>query len=177
MYTDDNNTSGKLGSVGDALRHSQSNRIMQKDFSLTFPNLASFLLMPTVDRQLDVAYFVQGEQIGFAEMSFSEFRGFGSLSFSRFYPHRFCGESLKRRGIGTLAHTSTLVHLVEMIADITEEDMICYNPFGTSDEYQALLREMNIELEECFGSHIEKAIAYAGSRGYQFNNPFLLRGK
>ncbi|GEM_PF-5367716 len=151
-------------------RRSHSQREMQENFRVSFPNLDDFLRCEWKE-SVEVNYSLLGIPLGWGTLRVQ--RGHqGEIEYDRFYPHAF-KEGVKRRGIGTLAHVATLIEVVEKVLEIDESYTVFHNPLSTSDEYTALLKTIGVGFKESINPYIAKCIAYAARRGFSFTSRLI----
>jgi hypothetical protein len=147
---------------------------LQDSFRVDFPNIDTFLECSWKD-EIDVQYFVDERNTGWGRMKVQRSSIQGRVEYDRFYPHKNMHEMLKHLGIGTLAHISTLVKLIEDVPEIDATYEVFHNPLKTSDDYQGLLAKIGVNLSEPIEHYLERCVAYANNRGFQFTDPLRQR--
>jgi hypothetical protein len=135
-----------------------------------------------LSRILDVAYLLADKKIGEGQAIIN--LNDTEIEYSRFFPFEdidLSNSDLKRKGIGTLAHVSTLIKLIDSLSDHTELNAfdsdirslnVYHNPGSTSKDYKSLLKAIGVNLEEPIIRYTAKCVDYANSRGFEFMNPF-----
>ena len=106
------------------------------------------------------------------------------ILWDRFFPLEELGEraeSLKRKGIGTLANITSCLYLTSLLGPQYKDYVIAH--MGTSPERRKQLERIGInrngiklftktaDFAEEFPSYLRKWINYANSRGFSFENP------
>lgn len=85
-----------------------------------------------------------------------------------FYPYPK-KETKRRGGLGTLAHTATLLEIARQYT-VSPNDLVYHNLFLTSRSRQLHLAAMGIPCATPlpFGEYLDRSLRYASSRGFSF---------
>ena len=143
---------------------------LQEIFQVGFANIDHFLANSNI-YQIFARYVLDETRVGFGELHVN--RDLGSIEFDKFYPLSAdsSGHGLKRKGVGTLAHVSTLIKLIENIPKVDSSYAVWHAPINISDERKAMLSSIGIGVRSSLKPYLKRIIDYAHTKGFQFTNP------
>jgi len=127
-------------------------------------------VLPYINPELfGVRYFFDNKEIGYASIFLHSRR----MSWDKFFPFEFeRTRKLRKKGIGTLAHVSPLLKLIE-------QGKLNMNHLIARSSIVSYEREKQYRAMDLFGrkrliplrKYLEKSINYALSKGFKIRNP------
>jgi len=97
------------------------------------------------------------------------FKMFPGIKRQAFYPHLYI-EGLQRIGIGTVAYIKTLLKVIEQDGHIIPATKV--RDSGLLDDGWYLGKALNVHTRMTVQEQLKNAIAYAKTKGFEFQNPF-----
>ena len=117
---------------------------------------------------ITLGYHFRNQYIGWGRVELR--RGFDVLTWQRFYPMAEM-PWLHRKGLGTLAHATTMCELVDRF-NLHPQFEVEHNYHNLSDSRENHLQRMGLEYQEPLQSYLKKSLEYAKGKGFKFGNPF-----
>lgn len=113
---------------------------------------------------IDARYALEGDVVGYAQLTYRPHQE--RLTWKMFYPY---GKRLqeRRRGLGTLAHATTLLSVLDEVS-VPANTAVIHLPKRTSEQRRAHLAAMNIDCYERlrFDDYFERSFLYARRKGF-----------
>ena len=141
--------------------HPLSPQELQKIFRAEF----GYLAYPGRQQFIDARFFLEGTKIGYARLQINELSD--RVEWARFYPLYSVDnlDEYERRGIGTLAHTTTICKVARWAPSHFE---VYHDPLYTSKKRKNHLQSMGLELEMPLPLYVERSRQKARMQGFSF---------